>query len=57
MRLLIHFLQELDTELKKDFDSMINNNRRRVILDLSDFYNDREGSDLARRFPLFHEFQ
>ncbi|XP_016460822.1 DNA replication licensing factor MCM3 homolog 2 isoform X2 [Nicotiana tabacum] len=40
---------ELDTELKKDFDSMINNNRRRVILDLSDFYNDREGSDLARR--------
>lgn len=29
---------------------MINNNRRRVIMDLADFYNDREGSDLARRF-------
>ncbi|KAJ8549358.1 hypothetical protein K7X08_033065 [Anisodus acutangulus] len=40
---------ELDTELKKEFESMINNNRRRVIMDLSDFYNDREGSDLARR--------
>ncbi|KAJ8545328.1 hypothetical protein K7X08_017911 [Anisodus acutangulus] len=40
---------ELDTELKKEFESMINNNRRRVIMDLADFYNDREDSDLARR--------
>lgn len=54
--LLIHFLflQELDTELKKEFESMINNNRRRVIMDLADFYNDREGSDLARRSNPFY---
>lgn len=40
---------ELDTQFKSQFDSMVNNKRHRFIINLNDFYNDREGSDLARR--------
>lgn len=49
---LFILFQELSTDLKKDINTMINKQERRLIIKLSHFYNHREGADLARRFPL-----
>lgn len=40
---------ELSIELKKDINTMINRQERRLIIKLSHLYNHREGADLARR--------
>ncbi|CAI9760112.1 unnamed protein product [Fraxinus pennsylvanica] len=40
---------ELNIELKKSFDKMFAQNRRRCIINLAHFYHFREGTDLARR--------
>ncbi|KAI5671241.1 hypothetical protein M9H77_11605 [Catharanthus roseus] len=50
-RMFLKFFEqsELSTELKKDINTMINKQERRLIIKLSQFYNHREGADLARR--------
>ena len=46
----IDLFQELSIELKKDINTMINRQERRLIIKLSHLYNHREGAALARRF-------
>lgn len=44
--------QDYNTELKKSLDLMFTQNRRRCVVNLSHFYHNREGTDLARRFVM-----
>lgn len=44
-----HQFQEYNMELKKTLELMVTQNRRRCIVNLSHFYHNREGTDLARR--------
>lgn len=50
-RMFLKFFEqsELSIELKKDINTMINKQERRMIIKLSHFYNHREGTDLAHR--------
>ncbi|VFR03052.1 unnamed protein product [Cuscuta campestris] len=41
--------QNLVTQLKLQFEDMVNSSRRRFIINLNDFYHNTEGSNLARR--------